>query len=545
MTAWISFLLFLIILASGTFLDSKFIDKCIMPKQLCTYYFVGISALTLPVFTYFKGKMLNTPWDRILFLFILLLGIVFCLHNDIYSILNVLLLIVVYALCRLIPNTVTLDYVFLAGLSFCTVYAIIISSWQFVRGYSVNGGYDTISGLSLIIMLTFVVIMNSLKKRKKPIKQIILIIIVMIIFILLSMRTAIIALCCTLMLSLKQNLRMFIAILGVIVIFLLSINKLDSTYGRVIIYKTSLSLFNSPKFIIFGRGTTGFRSSYMQAQAKLLKKESIAKQKLADNIKHPLNEFLLFAINYGMPLLLMGSILFVVYLLKSRPDFLSNSLFVTIIIFAIFTYPFHYPITYLMLAYALAKPVNSLFYRNNGGNKIYELLISVMLLVSGVTLIVMSHLLWVWNIEWKKAYTNGRYGIIEKSLSEYDKLASSSLACNEFYYNWAYMLMTAHRTEDAIKIISNCKIIDYDTQMLKGDLYASIGNYRHALRYYKEASEMCPNRFLPLYAQYNLYDKQGMSVEKYHIGQIILSKEEKVPSQLINNIKEKIYESIH
>jgi O-antigen polymerase len=198
-----------------------------------------------------------------------------------------------------------------------------------------------------------------------------------------------------------------------------------------------------------------------------------------------------------------------------------------------------------MLAFAFARVSKAIHQNHFRYTKALARLLPILYVSLGAVLTVTSLKLYIWNRDWKKAYTDGVYGAAERSQQEYRRLAESPLAYNEFYYNWAYMLMRNHKTKDAVRVINKCKIIDYDTQMLKGELSASLGDIKHALQYYNQASEMCPSKFMPLFAQFNLYEQLGMHEKKLDIGHKILRKKGKKTSTTTRNIKEKVFYSIY
>lgn len=538
---WIPFMLFTVVTASSTVSHSGFFDTSILPKHLSAYFLAGISIIVLTIFFNAYKTLYYSRVDRALLYYSLLLGFVLCLHGDIRGFLNLCLFSTVYFLCRQGSENLKIESAFNSSLVICGIYLTFIILWQIIKRNEINGGYDTTSGPALVLSLIYVFVLNRLIQFRYSTNNIIfLIAIALTVFSLLSMRTATIAVCSSSILATRNKLRCLIIFVGIVSIIFLSIYKNDSTRGRYFIYKTSLSLLDSPRNIFLGRGKAGFRSSYMQFQAQRLRNESLSKRNLADNIKHPLNDFLFFAINYGVVLLLAGLFIFVFYVIRGNHDFLSNSIFTVIFVFSSFTYPFHYPITYIMLAFAIARVSNSLANTSICDNKCYTQVSYVLYTVIGAFLVVMSFKMWWWNHDWKKAYINGMYGAFDKSLPQYKKLAESSLACDEFYYNWAYMLMMANRAKNAEDIIKKCKFVDYDTQMLRGDLRALEGDVEPAIRYYQEASSMCPNKFMPLYAQFNLYERYEMHIEKSRVGYRILTKEEKVPSTTTKNIKKKV-----
>ena len=89
-------------------------------------------------------------------------------------------------------------------------------------------------------------------------------------------------------------------------------------------------------------------------------------------------------------------------------------------------------------------------------------------------------------------------------------------------------------------MISLCNINNYDTQILTGDIYSALGNYPLAIEHYSYAEQMCPNRFLPLFAKFQVYEKLKDKNRLRYLGTKILSKSIKVPSYKINNIKQQV-----
>ena len=85
---------------------------------------------------------------------------------------------------------------------------------------------------------------------------------------------------------------------------------------------------------------------------------------------------------------------------------------------------------------------------------------------------------------------------------------------------------------------------DYDIQMLKADNYKNMNDYHLAEKCYLLASQMCPNRFIPLYELVNIYDSTGRSDKALKLAKIIVNKPVKIPSGVIAAIKMKMEERI-
>ena len=64
--------------------------------------------------------------------------------------------------------------------------------------------------------------------------------------------------------------------------------------------------------------------------------------------------------------------------------------------------------------------------------------------------------------------------------------------------------------------------------ILMGDNYQQLNIPDSALKYYKRASEMIPNRFLPLYYQMTVYQEQDEMNKAKQIAEVIIHKENKI-----------------
>lgn len=88
------------------------------------------------------------------------------------------------------------------------------------------------------------------------------------------------------------------------------------------------------------------------------------------------------------------------------------------------------------------------------------------------------------------------------------------------------------------------RLNDTDVQMLLADNYLKMENYRDAEDSFLLASQMCPNRFLPLYNLVKLYEQTGRQTEALRLAAEIVRKPVKVPSYTIEKIKKDMSEYI-
>ena len=85
---------------------------------------------------------------------------------------------------------------------------------------------------------------------------------------------------------------------------------------------------------------------------------------------------------------------------------------------------------------------------------------------------------------------------------------------------------------------------DYDVQILFGDNLEHIGHIKQAITVYRHASDMIPNRFIPLESMMNLYQKTGDTINARLVAKEILAKPVKVPSPQVEEIKRKARDKI-
>ena len=141
--------------------------------------------------------------------------------------------------------------------------------------------------------------------------------------------------------------------------------KTDSTSGRAFILSRSWELVKEHPII--GHGHRGFEREYMLRQADFFKENPDSEYAvLADEIRHPLNEFLYVWVNYGVaaPVALLLLLLLPLWRWlrgdrKMSPFLLPMT---AILVFSFFSYPFYYPIAWLTVGvsvlYAIRRALN-------------------------------------------------------------------------------------------------------------------------------------------------------------------------------------------
>ena len=447
----------------------------------------------------------------------------------------------------------------------CTIIGIILCIWcagqligwlpSYHNMLSITGPFDNPAGISATLSLLLPFAMYETDKSNKW-RQIIGIVISLAIvaFVIVSeARAAILAVAVILTayaihwVKTRTKIKfstvhyyLMVAMGIVLFVGLYSIKK-DSANGRILIWKCSGQLI--AKKPILGFGKNGFTANYMNEQALYFSKYPDSKYvMLADNVRHPFNEYIESIVEYGfIGFLLTGLVLFypLYYSRKSN----SNKLFsirlslLSIATCSLFSYPLNYPfirlITITIIAYLLVyNEDRRIFIVNNYFVKGIVIIISLGLL-SATTFQILNER------EWNRIAHKSLRGETHKMLPRYKSLFRY-LQCNDlFLYNYAAELNVAGHYEESLQIARKCEKLwtDYDLQMLMADNCLHLKQYYETESYLKKAAAMCPVKFMPLYRLTELYLETERKEEARILAQKILDKKEKIPSSTTKSIK--------
>ena len=330
---------------------------------------------------------------------------------------------------------------------------------------------------------------------------------------------------------------------GVLVLFLLLIvtamggilflfhHKIASTNGRMVIYNTCMRMVAEHPLIGFGFG--GFRREYMNWQAEYLKTiDNIDILMLSDNVTHPLSEYLLVVVNYGLTGLsvIIGTICFAIVHAcrqKGRHKAFLLMEICSLCTLSLFSYPFRYPMTTVVMAYLIIpwlfhflKKSISLFYR-----KIAPLI--VMVISIGAIMFILP--LYKANVQWKSITDRLNDDARSAIVLMYDVLPSTDkMLSNNPRYLYTKAVVNYYADDCCQALIdaekSSSKLSSYDTELLLGSIYQKMGLDLAAESHYKEASYMCPSRITPLYKLFRLYEALGDTTDMAKTGHELLNK---------------------
>ncbi len=352
-----------------------------------------------------------------------------------------------------------------------------------------------------------------------------------------------VVLCTMMVLSQKFKLKSFVLSLLMIVIMLgltLCV-KTDSTRGRWFIAQRTMEMIAERPLTGWGQG--GFDANYMNVQADYFSKHPDSEYSmLADNIRHPLNEFLLLTVDYGLLALLivLCAVVFVIWWYQQHPSEIGQTglrLLACIIMFSMFSYPFLYPFTWLMLLFAIVCIFNDVSLQHNVKRIIRVSAIFILPIIG--YMVINKYMLYK---EWGKVQHKAYCGQSKKMMPQYAELYPELKNDCRFLYNYASEQYVAGNYDEALQTAEECgkSLADYNLNLLIADIHRVLKNYERAICHYERASLMCPSRFIPLYEQYCVHRQMGNGDECSKLADVILHKPIKIQSLETNNIIEDI-----
>lgn len=261
-------------------------------------------------------------------------------------------------------------------------------------------------------------------------------------------------------------------------------------------------------------------------------------ERLAGNVRHPFNEYLRIAVEYGVAgLLLVAGVIWLLWrwYRRCRPE--DRPLYRSIGgagICGLFSYPLNYPAVCVLLVLLLGVIVRGRPVCFYGGRWFKTGIGALAVAVLAVTL--------YWNRaerEWHRISCLSLNGRTEEVLTDYARLYPFMRENPLFLYNYGAELHVAGLWTASLSILTECVrgLNDTDVQMLLADNYSRLGEYDRAERHYRRAARMCPNRFMPLYRLVKLYGQTGRDAEARQLAGEIIVKPVKVPSFRVDRMK--------
>lgn len=381
-----------------------------------------------------------------------------------------------------------------------------------------------------------------------------------------------------------KKLRWGIGMVVILSLFGLLHVKHDSTSGRRFILQNTWQMICERP--LTGWGWHGFDRYYMQVQAEYFKQhpEDTANAWLADDVRHPMNEFLLWWIRFGIawPVALGGLLLWPAMKKTDSPptplsckegelapplrgvdvsretspsiqergrpgraggeSVGSESLLCTLLLFACLSYPLHYAFSWLFIGLAWM-----LVYKRRDERASFHIstlcsLLSTLFIAFGTVSLFLS-------VSLMQAEGAAEQHAHHRALRIYRQLAPVCQWNPHFLYSYARELYVTGQFIEALEYVNRCEDYwcRYDLTLLKGDIYRQLQQYAEAEATYHTAHYMCPNRFAPLEGLLAVYEAKSDSVAALATAQTILNRPVKVQSGAVAEIRQmaKLYLQKH
>lgn len=320
---------------------------------------------------------------------------------------------------------------------------------------------------------------------------------------------------------------------------ILFFTKTDSSLGRKFILERSTEMIREKPG---GRGIGGFERDYMEFQATYFEHNNDeAAEILADDIKHPLNEFVKIAVDYGVItlILIIPIIALVLYKLYSRKDRFYDVAFhfsLILLVWCCFSYPLSTPFVQLLIwVYALPCIIKRRIINRKGVKIIIGIVLIIATCIEGKATID--------DCKWNVAIDEYQKGNIDKAMRVFQKYDSYLINKGKLLYSLATIEYNNKNYTQCIEICKKCKlyISSYELEIMIANSHMLTNDFINAEKHYIKAEQMCPNRFIPLYQRFKIYREKGDWDKMRTLGNIILNKRIKIPSRkidiILNNVK--------
>ena len=332
----------------------------------------------------------------------------------------------------------------------------------------------------------------------------------------------------------------FFLIATILLLGLFYFIKQDSADGRFYISLCSWQQITDAP--LWGHGRHGFTSGYMVCQANYLTTHPDSRYAwLADNVHHPFNDWLYLTVRYGIAglIALTGVLISVIPAIKhelSVKHILSVGLLVALFPFTCLSYPMQYPLAWVMLALAvgtLARDTKSICRIH------YRWVAPLFALLATCTVTPLLYRTLRTEMEWYDVATRSLSGQTRYVIPRYEELYHDMKHSPHFLYNYAAELNYIGEYQRSQQVLDECmlRMDDYDTRLLAASNHEHMAGYEQAERHYRQASAMCPVRFVPLYRLAKLYGTMERYDEQRDMARRIMDKAVKVPSRRITEIQ--------
>ncbi|WP_279104945.1 O-antigen ligase family protein [Bacteroides acidifaciens] len=313
--------------------------------------------------------------------------------------------------------------------------------------------------------------------------------------------------------------------------------KATSANGRLFMWKiSSMAIAESP---VIGHGTGNFVSAYGRAQENYFAdgEFSETEELVAGSPEYAFNEYLQVAVEYGIPFLLVVSLVIVFCLWKGSSEGRIGICggVISFLVFSFSSYPMQIPgfaVTFYLLLTACAI----------GRSKVILFLFISMMALLGT---------YYWKNnqyaackDWYRSKMLYNIGAYQSAKEDYGKLYPELANRGAFLFEYGYSLHKLKEYDNSTRILEEAMTHSNDPMILNiiGKNYQALGDYEKAEEYLIRSTHRLPGRIYPYYLLVKLYaESQYLQPEKLKYAvEIVLTKEPKVQSTAVREMREEV-----
>ena len=313
--------------------------------------------------------------------------------------------------------------------------------------------------------------------------------------------------------------------------------KATSANGRLFMWKiSSMAIAESP---VIGHGTGNFVSAYGRAQENYFANGEFSETEelVAGSPEYAFNEYLQVAMEYGIPFLLVVSLVIAFCLWKGSSEGRIGICggVISFLVFSFSSYPMQIPgfaVTFYLLLAACAI----------GRSKVILFLFISMMALLGT---------YYWKNnqyaackDWYRSKMLYNIGAYQSAKEDYGKLYPELANRGAFLFEYGYSLHKLKEYDNSTRILEEAMAHSNDPMILNiiGKNYQALGDYEKAEEYLIRSTHRLPGRIYPYYLLVKLYaEPQYLQPEKLkYAAEIVLTKEPKVQSTAVREMREEV-----
>ncbi|WP_301913744.1 MULTISPECIES: O-antigen ligase family protein [Bacteroides] len=313
--------------------------------------------------------------------------------------------------------------------------------------------------------------------------------------------------------------------------------KATSANGRLFMWKiSSMAIAESP---VIGHGTESFVSAYGRAQEDYFAngEYSETEELVAGSPEYAFNEYLQVAMEYGIPFLLVVSLVIAFCLWKGSSEGRIGICggVISFLVFSFSSYPMQIPgfaVTFYLLLAACAI----------GRSKVILFLFISMMALLGT---------YYWKNnqyaackDWYRSKMLYNIGAYQSAKEDYGKLYPELANRGAFLFEYGYSLHKLKEYDNSTRILEEAMAHSNDPMILNiiGKNYQALGEYKKAEEYLIRSTHRLPGRIYPYYLLVKLYaePKYRQPEKLKYAAEIVLTKEPKVQSTAIREMREDV-----